>query len=140
MQTMFIRNTIFFIASCCSGVAFAHHSFAMFDFSKDITLAGEIKEFKWANPHIHIYLNVTDNKGEVQVWEIEGATPNSLRPQGWSKDTIQAGEKISLVVHPLKNGSAGGSLVRAYRADGTVVGARRPEEAPTAATSPAPAK
>jgi hypothetical protein len=107
-----------------AGAASAHHSFAMFDFSKEATLPGTVREFHWMNPHIHILLDAADDKGRVQTWDIEGPAPNALRPQGWSREALAAGEKVSVVVHPLKSGGLGGSLVRAYRADGALVGAR----------------
>ena len=113
-----------------AGVASAHHSFAMFDFSKDVTLLGVIKEFRWINPHIHILIETPDGKGGIQVWDIEGQTPNTLRPQGWSSTTLQPGDKVSLVVHPLKSGAFGASLVRALRPDGSPVVAARPAPAP----------
>jgi uncharacterized protein DUF6152 len=102
--------------------AFAHHSFAMFDFSKEITVTGEVKEFLWRNPHMHILLNVPDGKGGVAEYDIEGGTPNNLRRNGWAADTLKPGDKISVVIRPLKNGDKGGNLIRANRADGTPIG------------------
>jgi hypothetical protein len=105
-----------------AGPAFGHHSFAMFDYNKDVTLVGEVKELQWTNPHIHILVNATDGKSGVAEWDVEGGTPGNLRRQGWSRDVVKPGEKISVVVHPMKNGSKGGQLVRASRADGTAIG------------------
>lgn len=105
-----------------AGPALAHHSFAMFDYNKDVTVAGEVKELQWTNPHIHILINVADSKGGVAEWDIEGGTPGNLRRNGWSREVVKPGEKISVVVHPMKNGSNGGQLMRASRADGTPIG------------------
>lgn len=105
-----------------AGPAFGHHSFAMFDQNKDVTLTGEVKELRWTNPHIHLIINVPDGKGGTAEWDIEGGTPGNLRRTGWSKTIVKPGEKISVVVHPMKDGSNGGQLVRASRADGTVIG------------------
>lgn len=105
-----------------AGPALAHHSFAMFDYNKDVTLVGEVKELQWTNPHIHILINVADGKGGVAEWDVEGGTPGNLRRNGWSKDVIKPGEKVSIVVHPIKNGANSGQLVRASRADGTPIG------------------
>jgi len=99
--------------------AFAHHSFAMFDYNKEVTLVGEVKEFRWTNPHIHILINVPDTNGRVAEWDIEGATPNSIRRgQGWGRETLKMGDKISIVVHPMKDGTNGAMMVRATWADG----------------------
>jgi hypothetical protein len=102
--------------------ALAHHSFAMFDFSKEITVVGEVKEFLWRNPHIHILVNVPDGKGSMAEWDIEGGTPGNLRRNGWRADTLKPGDKVSVVIRPLKNGDNGGNLIRAMRGDGTPIG------------------
>ena len=105
-----------------AGPAFGHHSFAMFDQSKDVTVAGGVKVLRWTNPHIHLLINVPDGKGGVAEWDIEGGTPGNLRRNGWSKDIVKPGDKISVVIHPMKDGTNGGQLVRANRADGTAIG------------------
>jgi hypothetical protein len=105
-----------------SGAAFAHHSFAMFDFSREITVTGEVKEFLWRNPHMHILMNVPDGKGGMAEYDIEGGTPNTQRRNGWRADTLKPGDKISVVIRPLKNGDKGGNLIRATRQDGTPIG------------------
>jgi hypothetical protein len=105
-----------------SGSALAHHSFAMFDYNKDLTIVGEVKELQWINPHIHLLVNVPDGKGGMVEWDIEGGTPANLRRNGWSKDAVKQGEKISVAIRPLKNGTSGGMLVSAKRADGTRIG------------------
>jgi hypothetical protein len=105
-----------------AGQALAHHSFAMFDFTREVTVVGEVKEFLWRNPHLHILMNVPDGKGGVVEYDIEGATPNNQRRQGWSATILKPGDKISVVIRPLKNGDPGGNLIRATRADGTPIG------------------
>lgn len=102
--------------------AFAHHSFAMFDYNKEVTITGELKDLQWTNPHIHIIVNVAGASGAAE-WDVEGGTPANLRKTGWSRDVVKPGEKISIVIHPMKNGSNGGMLVRAAKGDGTVIGA-----------------
>jgi hypothetical protein len=94
----------------------------MFDYSREITVSGEVKEFIWRNPHLHILLNVADGKGGVDEYDIEGGTPNNQRRQGWNATILKPGDKISVVIRPLKNGDKGGNLIRATRADGKPVG------------------
>ncbi|HYR91716.1 MAG TPA: DUF6152 family protein [Terriglobia bacterium] len=122
MTTRFL--SILAAALVLAGPAFGHHSFAMFDYNKEVTLVGEVKEFKWTNPHIHVYLKAPDATGAMAEWEIEGATPDNLKRQGWSRDTLKPGDKVTIVVHPLKNGTSGGMLVRATYSDGKAVGGR----------------
>jgi len=91
----------------------AHHSFAMFDYQKELTVEGVVREFQWTNPHCWIRLVVTDNAGKQVEWNIEGQSPNALVRSGWSRDSIKTGDKATVVIHPLKDGSPGGSVVRA---------------------------
>jgi len=90
----------------------AHHSFAMFDNEKEMTLEGTVKEFQWTNPHTWTQVLVKDESGKEVEWSIEGGSPNSLQRSGWKRTSIKAGDKATVVIHPLKNGSPGGSLVR----------------------------
>ena len=101
--------------------AFAHHSFAMFDNQKDVTLEGTIKEFQWTNPHTWIQVMVKDAAGKEVEWSIEGGSPNSLSRNGWKRTSLKPGDKVVLVTHPLKDGSAGGSLVT-VSVDGKPIG------------------
>ena len=92
--------------------ASAHHSFAMFDKSKTVALKGVVKEFQWVNPHTWIQLDVPDAKGAMTEWRIEGRSPNVLSRRGWRRDLIKPGDKVTVVVYPLKDGATGGAAVR----------------------------
>jgi hypothetical protein len=102
--------------------ALAHHSFAMFENDKNMTLEGTVKEFQWTNPHTWIQLLVTGADGKVTEWSIEGGSPNGLRRQGWRAESIKAGDKVSVVIRPLKSGEPGGALVSVTLPDGKVLG------------------
>ena len=108
-----------------TGAAFAHHSFAMFDETKETTLVGTIKEVQWTNPHIWVQVLAKNDKGQDVEWSIEGGSPNGLTRQGWKRTSLKAGDKIEMVIHPLKNGQNGGSLMR-VSVDGKPVGGQRP--------------
>ena len=102
--------------------AWAHHSFAMFDYTKNVTLTGTIKEFQWTNPHAWVQLLIRDPAtGKDIEWSIEGGSPNMLARQGWKKDALKPGDKASIVIHPLKSGEMGGSMVSAV-VNGVAVG------------------
>ena len=101
--------------------ATAHHSFAAFDGEKNLALTGTVKEFQWTNPHSWIQLMVTDSGGKQTEWSIEAGSPNSLARTGWKRTSIKAGDKAEIVVHPMKDGSPGGSLVN-VKVNGTVLG------------------
>jgi hypothetical protein len=108
-----------------SGTVFAHHSFAMFDQGKEAKLVGVIKEVQWTNPHIWVQVLVPDASGKGVEWSIEGGSPNGLSHQGWKRTSLKAGDHVEVVIHPLKNGEKGGSLMR-VSVDGKPVGGGRP--------------
>ncbi len=93
--------------------SYAHHSFAMFDQTKETTLDGTLKELQWTNPHIWVQVMVKDAAtGKDVEWSIEGGSPNNLARKGWTRNALKAGDKVLVVIHPLKNGDNGGSLVK----------------------------
>lgn len=108
-------------ALSASPAAFSHHSYAMFDLSQTVTLQGTIREFQWTNPHSWIWIDVPDAKGDPQQWGIEGMSPNYLARRGWSKRTLKQGDKVSVVIHPLKGAEHGGSFMSVTLPDGTVM-------------------
>jgi Family of unknown function (DUF6152) len=108
-----------------SGTVVAHHSFAMFDQEKETKLVGTIKEVQWTNPHIWVQVMVPDASGKAMEWSIEGGSPNGLSHQGWKRSSLKAGDHVEVVIHPLKNGEKGGSLMR-VSVDGKQVGTGRP--------------
>lgn len=118
--------------------ALAHHSFAMFDRTKPTTLEGVVKEFQWTSPHIWIQVMVPDGKGGEKEWSIEGGAPGPMaRSGGWNGRTIKPGDKVTVVISPLRDGAAGGSLVRITLPGGKVMGmgpsTSAPPQAPPAA-------
>ena len=96
----------------------AHHSFAPFNMEAEKTISGTIKKFDWTNPHTWIWLDVANEKGVVETWGIEGMSPNYLGRRGWTKNSLKPGDKVSIVVRPMRDGSPGGMFVRATLADG----------------------
>ena len=106
--------------------ALAHHSFAMFDQTKQMTLEGTVHEFQWTNPHSFIELDV-ENRGRTQRWSIELNSPNNLTRQGWRRTSLRAGERISVRVAPLRNGHPGGLFLDLKKADGRVLDSGLPK-------------
>jgi hypothetical protein len=99
----------------------AHHSFAMFDQTKRQTLVGTVREFQWTNPHSWIQLNVSAG-GATEEWAIEALSPNVLGRQGWKRNTLKPGDKITVVINPLRDNGKGGNLISVTLANGTVLG------------------
>jgi hypothetical protein len=117
--------------------AAAHHSFAMFDASKTVTLEGSVKEFQWTNPHAWIMLNVANQQGQAEQWAIELNGPSGLARDGWKPKTLTPGMNVAVTIHPLRDGSNGGQFLTVKLPDGSQMG--RGGIAPAAgATPPAP--
>jgi len=100
--------------------ASAHHSFAMFDYMKSVTVEGTVKEFQWTNPHSWILMMVKNPKGVEEQWAIELGTPAGLRRQGWVPKTVTPGMKITAFIHPLKDGTRGGRGISITLPDGVM--------------------
>lgn len=106
--------------------ALAHHSFAMFDQTKQMTLEGTVREFQWTNPHSFIELDVP-NGSRVQHWSIELNSPNNLTRQGWRRTSLKAGERVSVRIAPLRDGRPGGLFLDLRKADGRVLDSGLPK-------------
>ena len=101
--------------------AVAHHSFAMFDAEKSMTLEGTVKEFQWTNPHSWILMTV-EKAGKPEQWAIEMGGPAGLARQGWVPKTLTPGMKVKTVVHPLRDGTNGGQFMHITLPDGSTMG------------------
>ena len=100
--------------------AWAHHSYAMFDMQKTLTLDATVTKFKWQNPHSFIEVDVAAPGGS-EHWAVEMTSPNNLVLSGWRRSSLKPGDKASVTYHPLLNGKSGGSLVKVVLADGSVL-------------------
>ncbi len=107
--------------------ALAHHSFAMFDQSKRVTLEGTVKDFRWTNPHVFIQLLVKNDAGGEDEWSIEMTSPEHLVRVGWKPGTLKAGDKVTLVIHPMREGQKGGQYLSGTGPGGPLIGAPAPE-------------
>lgn len=94
-----------------ASAAESHHSFAIYDAENPATLTGTIEQFRWANPHTLIFLRVTNDDGTQTVWELEHAPINMLSRQGWTRTTLVPGDQVSVEMHPLHTGEAGGRFI-----------------------------
>ena len=104
-----------------TGIALAHHSYSAFDMTGERTVTGIVKKFDYTNPHSWIWLDVTNEQGEVETWGFEGMSPNYLSRRGWSRTTLKPGDKVSITFHPLKDGK-GGSFVSGKKDNGETLG------------------
>lgn len=117
-----------FLAACAvvslvaSPVALAHHSFAMFDSQHRVTISGIATEYAFKNPHVFITVNVQNPKtGDTEEWVIEGPASGSLSRSGWTRDSIKVGDKLEVIVNPLRDGEPGGALLEVKLPTGQVL-------------------
>lgn len=115
------------ILMAISTPAYVHHSGAMFERNKEITLNGTISEFTWMNPHSSFKVNVVGTNGEIEVWAIEMNGPNNLIRLGWKRSTIKKGDKVTVIINPLRNGQFGGWYRGITLPDGTTLGSEPPQ-------------
>ena len=105
-----------------SGSAWGHHSFAMFDLDKETTLEGAVKDFQWTNPHVWLQILVPDSQGGTTEWSLEMGAPGMLTRTGWKSNMLKQGDKVTVVLNPLKTGAPSGRLVRVTLPNGRVMG------------------
>jgi hypothetical protein len=121
MRLLYASSGVAALCMSCP-VALAHHSFAMFDLEREVTVQAVVKELQYRNPHVWIEIMVPDGRGGETQWSIEGGAPGMMTRAGWKSSTLKAGDKVTLVMHPLKSGMPSGSLVRVTVPDGRVLG------------------
>ena len=99
----------------------AHHGNASYDTDNPVTIKGTVTEFAWTNPHVQIYLDVKDDNGKIAHWSVETYSPGKLVRAGWTKDSVKAGDQVSITLIPAKSGAPVGFLHKLVLPDGTVL-------------------
>jgi hypothetical protein len=101
-----------------AGTAIAHHSFAVYDHTRSLTLKGTVTKWQWSNPHAYLDIDVKDAGGKVKHYTLEGTSINMLQRVGWKSNMIKAGDNVTAVAAPLLNGEPGGLLLEITLANG----------------------
>jgi len=101
----------------------AHHSPSMFSGDQQ-TLTGTVRQFQWSNPHSYIQLVVEKDDGTEEEWSLEMGANAYLYNLGWRPSTVKTGDRLSVTIQPLRNGSPGGLVLEVRTSDGETVGAR----------------
>ena len=89
----------------CSVPLWAHHGFAAFETTKQVTLKGTVTEWRWINPHCILLFDVKDDHGNIVHWATEVGAPNTMSKGGWTKNVFKAGDEITVTLEPAKNGA-----------------------------------
>lgn len=106
----------------------AHHGSSNYDMSKSVSVKGIVTEFSFINPHSAIHLEAKDDKGNAEQWLIEADSPNNLARAGWNRDSIKAGDAVTIVGNRLKDGSKVMRLQKVIFADGKELKPREGDE------------
>ncbi len=101
-----------------SGSASAHHGYAAFDTTKEVTLKGSVTDFHFTNPHCVVEIDVKDEQGNVRNWKAEMTSANHLVPKGWSASSIEAGDELAITGYAAKNGAPSLWVTKIRMADG----------------------
>ena len=121
MNTLY-KGTVCGASLALAGAAWGHHSFAMFDLEKQVTVEGTVKEFQWTNPHCWLQVMVPDGKGGTQEWSFEMGAMGMLARTGWKSSTVKPHDKVTVLMNPLKSGAPSGRLLKVTLPDGRVMG------------------
>jgi hypothetical protein len=121
MRKTSILGCLILIALLPVAPAAAHHSAAMFDRDKQVSLTGTIVQFEWTNPHSWIQIDVPNESGGTDRWSVECNSPNNLVRQGWKSTSLKPGDKVTILIHPLRNGDKGGSFLAVTLPSGEVL-------------------
>jgi hypothetical protein len=119
--TAYLRTLLVTLAVIALPVS-AHHSFAMFDDTKEVTLKGTVGEFQWTNPHSWLEVEVVSADGKSEKWSVEMLSPNVLGRMGWKRNSLKPGDEVTVVIHPLRTGEKGGNMVSIKDKNGVPIG------------------
>jgi len=128
-------------SACMGGVllaaataACAHHSYAMFDTTRQVTVTGTVRTLEWASPHVWLWIEVPDGKGGSEPYGFETVSPAQIqRDYGWDKNVMHVGDKVTVVFAPLRSGKNGGELEKVTLESGRVLATRFAKGVPSPA-------
>ena len=111
LRRRYVSVACFLAAASLAATASAHHSYAIYDSSRTVTLTATVETFDWANPHVQLRLLAEGNGAQPQAqWAIESSSPGILQRFGWRRDSIKRGDRVTIVFNPMIDGSRGGRL------------------------------
>lgn len=103
--------------------ATAHHSYSMFDRTKSDSYAAVVRTWEFTNPHATLWVYINDASGKPQLWGLEAPGTAILVRSGWNKYTVKPGDKVTVLINPLRDGRNGGHLIKLTAPDGRTVDA-----------------
>lgn len=104
-RRFFLPLVVALLLLAAASPSFAHHGTAGYDMSKIVTLNGTVVKYEWSNPHVILYLDTKDDKGQPQHWSLEFGAPLLMKRLGWTGTSMKPGDQIVAEAHPSKNGA-----------------------------------
>ena len=117
MKRAAVAVTIIVMLMLATSVS-AHHSHAMFDMSKEVTITGTVTNYSYRNPHVFLHLDVKNDKGEVTSWAVEMSNISNMQSRGIYLSTFKLGDVVTVKINPLRDGRLGGNYTSVIAADG----------------------
>lgn len=117
-MSRFVSKAILVLLLLCAASTLAHHGTSTYDMNTELRLTGTVKEWTFGNPHTWLWLTVPVQGKPTEEWSIESAPPNYLQGQGWSPSTLKQGERLTVLVSPLKTERLRGILLEVQRSSG----------------------
>ena len=118
MRSLVARASIAAVLGIDASVGFAHHSFAMFDQAKQVTVVGKVTEVQWTNPHVWVFLDGAPAGGKKERWGVEFTSKVHLTRRGFTSDMVKVGDNVEFTVNPYRDGKSGGRFVAVKMANG----------------------
>ena len=106
------------LAAAAAQPASAHHAFSMFALDQNVSMTGTVKDYQFKMPHVWFYMVVPTKDGGTEEWGFEAHSPNLVARKGWNLSTLKPGDKITVMMHPMRDGSKAGSVAYITLADG----------------------
>ena len=108
------------LAVASASVAAAHHSHAMFDMSREVSITGTVTSFSYRNPHVFLHVDVKNDKGDVSSWAVEMSNIANMQSRGVYLSTFKPGDVVTVRINPLRDGRLGGNYTSVTAADGKI--------------------
>jgi hypothetical protein len=118
MRSLVARTTIAAVLGIAASLASAHHSFAMFDQTRQVTVIGKVTEVQWTNPHVWVFLDGAPAGGKKGHWGVEFTSKVHLTRRNFSPDMVKVGDSVEFTVNPYRDGKTGGRFVAVKMASG----------------------
>jgi hypothetical protein len=118
MRSLVARTAVAAVLGVAASLVFAHHSFAMFDQTKQVTIVGKVTDVQWTNPHVWVFLDGAPAGGKKDHWGVEFTSKVHLTRRGFTSDMVKVGDNVEFTVNPYRDGKSGGRFVAVKMASG----------------------